>query len=292
MDPKEAAAVLTQAMAKANDPAVLQKLAEVLSEVAARMGPEEAARASAEAAAPLTQAMARANTHYDLLRLTRALTALAARMPLEAKARALTEAAVLLTQAMANPNDRIVLRGLAEGLSEVAARMGPEEAARVSAEAAAIFLQDMARPPRYIDLQELTEIFSTLLSGGWDKERATAAAAVVGCPGALLLSRSVGPPQTRRFSDRELVELLKQPLCVGPARRLVLDQLGSRCQRQFADQWEAVAWLREHRPDLDLTSPPTARSNPQEDLAPIHPQADQPQHQQSPRRRPHRPGVG
>jgi hypothetical protein len=53
-----------------------------------------------------------------------------------------------------------------------------------------------------------------------------------------------------------LVDLLKHPLCVGPARRVVLDQLQRRYGQPFADQWDFVRFARRHQPDLDLTSPP------------------------------------
>ncbi len=53
-----------------------------------------------------------------------------------------------------------------------------------------------------------------------------------------------------------LVELLKDPLCVGAARRAVLDALGVRYGRSFADQWEFVRFAEEQELDLALTSPP------------------------------------
>ena len=57
------------------------------------------------------------------------------------------------------------------------------------------------------------------------------------------------PPQT-------LVDLLKHPLCVGEARRLVLEQLGRRYNRPFADPWEFVDYVHQNKLDLDLTTPP------------------------------------
>ena len=53
-----------------------------------------------------------------------------------------------------------------------------------------------------------------------------------------------------------LVELLKHPLCVGEARRAVLDALGTRYQRTFADQWDFVRFAQQQNLGLDLTSPP------------------------------------
>jgi hypothetical protein len=84
-------------------------------------------------------------------------------------------------------------------------------------------------------------------------------------------------------SDQQLIDLLKRPLCVADAADAVLSELGRRCDRPearrraddlpallgplggrlarepamaFDDLWDAVDWLREHRPELDLTSPP------------------------------------
>ena len=54
-----------------------------------------------------------------------------------------------------------------------------------------------------------------------------------------------------------LVEILKQPLCVGEVRRLVLDALGKRYQRHFATQWNFVRFAQERHLGLDFTSPPS-----------------------------------
>jgi hypothetical protein len=54
----------------------------------------------------------------------------------------------------------------------------------------------------------------------------------------------------------DLVELLKNPFCVGPARRLVLKQLSRHYHRPFADQWEFVDFVERNKLGLDLTTPP------------------------------------
>ena len=46
------------------------------------------------------------------------------------------------------------------------------------------------------------------------------------------------------LTDQQLVELLKHPLCVGEARRVVLTQFENRYLRPFADQWEFVAFAK------------------------------------------------
>jgi hypothetical protein len=50
--------------------------------------------------------------------------------------------------------------------------------------------------------------------------------------------------------------LLKNPFCVGEARKLVLEQLSRHYQRPFVDQWYFVRFATEQKLDLDLTSPP------------------------------------
>jgi hypothetical protein len=97
-----------------------------------------------------------------------------------------------------------------------------------------------------------------------------------------------------RLTTEELVELLKQPTCVGGGRVAILKVLSRRIgppappqtvaacitvalqpsplasatglahaealfprgRRPFAELWEAVDWLHENRPDLDLSRPP------------------------------------
>ena len=45
-------------------------------------------------------------------------------------------------------------------------------------------------------------------------------------------------------------------MIVGEARRVVLDHLGNRYHRTFADVWEFVRFAKEQNLDLDFTSPP------------------------------------
>ena len=49
------------------------------------------------------------------------------------------------------------------------------------------------------------------------------------------------------------------PTCIGEARRIVLDHLGNRYYRHFADGWEFVHFAMENLSDLDLISPPQRR---------------------------------
>ena len=69
----------------------------------------------------------------------------------------------------------------------------------------------------------------------------------------LVLARELPPC---RLSTQQLVELLKHPLCVDQARRVVLDLLGTRYGRIFADHWEFVRFAQQQNLGLDFTTPP------------------------------------
>jgi hypothetical protein len=70
-----------------------------------------------------------------------------------------------------------------------------------------------------------------------------------------MLQILVQPPLSP-LPAQTLVELLKQPFCVGEARRLVLEQLARHYQRPFADQWDFVRFAQEKKLPLDLLTPP------------------------------------
>jgi hypothetical protein len=55
-----------------------------------------------------------------------------------------------------------------------------------------------------------------------------------------------------------MINVLKCPFCVGQARMIVLRHLGKHKDvgQQFGDLWDMVAWMRQNKPEIDLTSPP------------------------------------
>jgi Protein kinase domain len=57
-------------------------------------------------------------------------------------------------------------------------------------------------------------------------------------------------------SDQALVDLLKSPDCVDRRSDLVYGALKKRFGENAADPWTLADWLRQHRPDLDLDTPP------------------------------------
>jgi serine/threonine protein kinase len=262
MEPKEAAIVcaraahsLAKVMTETDDLRNLSALARGLSAVAARMEAKEAGAVCAHAADILMQAMARlALPDPYKLNLAEGLSALSIRM--EPK-----QAAAILTQAMAK-TVRPALPPLARGLSAVAVCMEPEDAAW----AIDSLTQAMAKNNALGDPGPWAQGLSALLARADRPElsgRATAVMAAVGflnerCE-SLVLPAILAPalePLPCRFSTPELVELLKQPTCVGLARRAILDQLEHRYQRKFADQWDFVHFAQEQNLGLDFTSPP------------------------------------
>jgi hypothetical protein len=176
------------------------------------------------------------------------------------------QAATTLIQTMTTTKDAQALRLLSQGLSAVAARMEPGQAAEFCAQAAATLTQARNSTMDKFALARLPEDLSALLASVDHPEQGRRAVALAGTLGraadgygplaCLPLLRPALEPLPCRLSTQQLVELLKHPMLVNQARRSVLDQLGQRYGRRFADLWEFVAWAREHEPNLDLTTPP------------------------------------
>jgi hypothetical protein len=266
----EAAGVLTKAipLAGKNNPNIAfarPSLAQGLMALVARMEPKDAARVCAEATASLADAITRVKTDspWLLLPLAQSLSAVAARLEPKDAARISTEAAATLLQAMHTAVTKLNLEGVllelgggtiklnvesvlaqsAQGVSALSAHMEPGDAARVSREAAAILTRAVNKDFRPFgatgrsgiseSVKMLTQGLSALLR---DDQR----------PGA-------GPGG---LSDQELVELLKEPLCVGAARRAVLDQLGRRHKRTFTDLWDFLRFAEENKLGLNFARTP------------------------------------
>jgi hypothetical protein len=226
-----------------------------VSALALRLEPQDVA----SAAATLAQAIKDNKEPGGLPPLAQGLSAVAARM--EPK-----DAAATLAQAIKDTKDPGALSHLAEGLSAVATRLEGKDAAAVSAQAAATLAQATKDTNEFeMGKLALARGLSWLLSAVPPSElhsrSATAASAVTSVADtgqpltafALLLPAAEPPPC--RLSTPQLVNLLKTPGFVGEARRVVLDHLGNRYKRHFADQWEFVRFAKEQKLDLDFTSP-------------------------------------
>jgi hypothetical protein len=279
LDPAEAAAaarLAVEAMGKTNDPTALFGLARAVAALAPRLDPEEAARQSAAVARGAVEAMGKTNDPHALTWLAEAVAALAARLDPEEAARQSAAAARRAAEAMGKTNDRYALGGLAVVAAALAPRLEPAEAARLSAAAARRAVEAMGKVMGKTihpgDGSGLGVVMAVLLARAGPEEtspRVDALAVAVASMGdptagfaALAPLAEASRPLPGRFSEQQLVDLLKMPTCPQPARQAIVEQLGRQCGRPFADQWEFVEWARAHRPDLDLTSPPVRPTAP------------------------------
>jgi hypothetical protein len=213
--------------------------------LAGRLGPKEAGEAAVNLIQVMTKTMDPSLAH--------ALSVLAGRLgPKEAG-----EVTATLCQAMTKTMDSGVLQRLAEGLSALADRLEPEEAK----EAAATLCQAMTKTMDSGVLQRLAEDLSVVLHSeysGWNaspRYRLLGGIGTLTGPASLLLAPALFRPPPP-LPAQTLVDLLKQPFCVGEARRLVLEQLARHYQRPFVNQWDFARFAQEQKLDLDLFTPP------------------------------------
>jgi hypothetical protein len=242
--------------------------------VAGFIEPQAASRHGSQAAAILIRAMAGGENFSAVPKLAQALTAVAAQMQPQDAAATLARA----LQAMDRRASPAALRPLADGLWAALDRMDPDAAARRRPEAAAALGQSVTtlfyylarmeppdqadprarprpgqRPPVFLLGADLLPVSSRV------EAPARAAAGILAGmdhPLAALAVLRAQLPSPCRFTTDELVQLLKQPTCVGHVDRLVLHQLETRYQRPFADHWAFVRFAREHSLGLDFTTPP------------------------------------
>jgi hypothetical protein len=252
-----AVATLSQVMNEAKNPSALQSLARGLAALAARLPPNEAHDVCRRTATNLTQAMSKTADRDALTSLAEGLLAVAQRLEPN-------EAAVLLTQAMNKTMNRSMAHSL--WMAELSARLVPKDAAVLCAPTATVIIQAMADTTDPNSLLELRKRLSAVLTEVHPDEQYWSVAvvgAVLAGPtdgfaalGRWVLLPSALKPLPCRLFDQQLVDLLKHPFCVGAARRVILDHLGNRHHRRFADQWDFVRYAQEHHRGLDFTTPP------------------------------------
>jgi hypothetical protein len=254
LDPGKAASRLVLALK--GDPAIAT-LAEILARTAVRLEPPQAASV-------LTEVMSRSKGPHALHNLARSLGAVAAHLPEPQCRRAANEAGVILLQTMRRTGDPETLRVLARGWAALAAYMDPAQTMPWRNEIVEILFKAMASTSQPNNRRLLAEGLAVVIhrynppgagrcgalvfaSVG---QIAASGNPVVGVPGLLL----AGAPAPHPLGPQELVDLLKLPTCIGPARRVILDQLENHYQRSFADTWDFVRFAQHQR--LDVSSPP------------------------------------
>jgi hypothetical protein len=202
----------------------LGELVKDLAVLAPYVEPREAATAAAEAAALLLHEM-RTSKQDDLGYFVNKMPEIVAYMDPKERKKTTAEAVALLAHAISQtPNsDEFASTGdLTLRLTTMAPRMDSKGVAQAAA--------------RFCDDEQIGEADKAELRPAYAK---------------LLFSLEIA----------DLVELLKQPLCVRDLRRLVLDELGKRHKHHFGDQWDFVRFAEEHRFGFDLAGPPTFRQS-------------------------------
>jgi serine/threonine protein kinase len=259
--------VFSEAMAKKPDQRDLSHLAQGLQAVSAHLDPGEAAQQAKAAARALTNAMAQKLHPNALPDFALAWLAVSAKLDPNEAANQAALVGHALTEAMPKAiTDSSILVNLASAWRAVSARLEPRENARQAALATRTLTEMMARTTNPQPLPSLAQALCAV-STKPDPENvahravctAKAVAEAMTPPtrlSGLYVVKQALQPLPSRLSTQELVELLKMPTCVGPFRDVILQQLGGRYHRHFADPWEFVEYAEKHLPDVDLKSPP------------------------------------
>jgi tRNA A-37 threonylcarbamoyl transferase component Bud32 len=266
-----AAGALTRTMNGAGTWYVLYYQAMAVSALSARMEHEEAARECAVAAAALAQAMSIETQPGRLVNLGAGLSELASRLGPTEAAELCGPAAAALVRATSNTPEEQRLQILSEILPVLAARIHSEQAAVVCHPVAAALTRcttkDAKSPTSRVLGNDLWAVLARVAPDASHKQ-AQLVTALVGssgpaagftAPALVQLGFEPAPPP---LPAEMLVDLLKDPLCVGEPQRLVLGQLARHYGRTFADQWEFARFAEEQNLGLDLTSPPRSPGAP------------------------------
>ena len=254
-DARKALGPILQAMRDANSHKDMRGLAEAaVAALAPRLEPGEAA----DGARQVVDAMGKSFYPDILNALAEALRALAPRLdPGEA-----ADDARRVLAAMGTTTDLDALNALAAALAALAPRLEPGEAADVARRV----VEAMGKRTDPDGLYALAVAAAALIVRVEPENTSRRIRSIVWAVGDSAALPSLFTTLTplaeasqslpARFSDQQLVDLLKMPTCRQPARQVIVRQLGWQCGQHFDTMWDFVDWAQKNRPDLDLTSPP------------------------------------
>jgi hypothetical protein len=236
---------------------------QALGELTERLPPDQASDLSARAVRKALDVMAKFSEVSFQFQLVRGLGGLARHLPPAEAARA---ARAVLDRMAGDPTASpymVLIR--AEVLGKLAERLAPDEADRAARAVGSLTAKSAGDPYR---LSAYAPALGRLAKRLPPDEAADLCARTA----VLLLDEPVrftsGSPMSdndaaqdlgrlaEHCRDQDLVDLLKHPFAVGRARTTLLAVLNKRLNQDFKSRWDLVEWLRQHRPDLDLTSPP------------------------------------
>ena len=221
----KAARMLTAADDKARVPfEQWYSFGESLASLAPLLGPEDASRAAGLIVRDLREQKSNALTNY----WDGQVKALAAMAPQLGRNEA-EEEAKLVVELMGETNIPYELKPLPGALAVLVVQTGSAEAGRRAGSLAGV-VGDASSP-------------ATLFSG-------------------LAPTAEAWQPLSGRLTEQQLVDLLKTPTCRQEGCQVIVAQLGNQCGHPFAGLWDFVDYAHEHRPDLNLTSPPVRPDSP------------------------------
>jgi predicted Ser/Thr protein kinase/cell division protein FtsB len=261
-------ALLTQEIARAST-YYSDREVKLLLNLGTHLEPKEAA----EVAAGIRHAMQKEDLQHTMPIPAEVLAALATRLEPRNASLICAEAAELLLRALTEGSHfNVKVPEKSQGLLALSARLEHDEALRVAEKLIWAHAQSPRDPSGFARNQSpantlaLARCLSGVFTEGGNAklcQRVTTIVSVAALPIAtqnlhlpLVLIEPALQPLPCRFSTPELVELLKQPTCVGPVQRAILDQLEAQYGMRFAEVWAFVSYAKGQEPGLDFTSPP------------------------------------
>ena len=238
-------------MSKTTQPALLLDLSVALAALADRLPPEQARRLAEVAVTRVAGQMAKTAAPGDLRQLGDGLKALAQLPGAVERQRLIGPAAAQVVEQMRRASYPASLPTLAFALKALARGLNPDQVHRLARTAAAHLAEEMSRtasPDVHLtSFGGAFRVLAELLDG---KDAAEAARQVCGGmsltvnPAALHSLADALGALAARLGSPELVTLLSDPACVGPAQTVVLAQLGRLYGRTFGDVWDLTDWLQ------------------------------------------------
>jgi hypothetical protein len=249
---KAAARTLTEAITKSLHPAVVCELTTELLAVLARLPAADAARHADTAGKSIAARMAPTNDPGALRELAATLVALSGKMSTASASRHAGTAANRLMTVLTKTEAPASVTTLVRGLLVLSSKLPAAEAARHSVAAKQVLTGAMARTTDYGTLRELVSCRHALTGRREnpgaarhvvarsliDQMARTNEAKTLAALGETLRTVCSEWPEGTAPSIQELVDLLKLPTFVGPARAVVLERLGKRYHRTFDSIWD------------------------------------------------------
>jgi hypothetical protein len=190
------------------------------------------------------------------------LAAVAAKLNTQDARKVCAQVAEALVAAIRDTKNSDTRSTLSVGLVAVAAKLSTEDAQKVcgqAAEALVAVIRDTKNSDALVPLPESLMALAGKLTSGQLRSCAVQLVELLNTGSRRQVSGTLGT-FAAKLSDKDLIEILKTPLCVGEARTIILKELTKKLKPQhpFTTDWEFVDWVQENRKDLepDLVRPP------------------------------------